>query len=57
MNLVIVKRDTLTRQWLVTCVVCGRLAALRDFWPASRMATDHEGIHEDEGADPKPTVA
>jgi len=52
MDLVTVRRDTLTGQWAVTCAVCGPLAKLRHYWPASYMAADHEAIHEEEEADP-----
>jgi len=57
MGMVTVRRDTLTGDWLVSCAVCGRLARLRNYWPASYMAADHEAIHEEKDADPKPTVA
>ena len=46
MNLVTVRKDTLTNQWLVSCAVCGKLARMRNYWPATYMAIDHEAIHE-----------
>jgi len=40
-----VRKDQMAGGWLVTCAVCGKLAVLRGFWPAARMARDHEPIH------------
>jgi hypothetical protein len=48
-RLVSVRRDAYTGRWLVSCLVCGRLADLRNFWPAAHMAKLHETIHEGEG--------
>ena len=52
-----VRRDEATDTWRVTCDICGKLAVLHRYWPAAYMAEDHEKIHEDEIADPIPTVA
>ena len=46
MRWTIVRRDLYSGDWLVSCTVCGRLGRLLNFWPASRMAKDHDAIHE-----------
>ena len=56
-RLVTVTRDYTTDTWRVTCAVCGRLAALRRYWPAAYMAMEHEPIHEDEEASPAEPLA
>jgi len=54
MDYVTVKLDVFTGRWVVTCAMCGRLAGLRNFWPASRMATDHDAIHRDDDNEEAP---